>query len=106
MHTSLLTARPSVRTNLVRDKRRSARQGFGDVRLEMGPLLRRTKPKVGAGVHLSSLHTPEEDPDDPKRCVWLRQMARELRLGLRDIGAVGTHKWCGSRVIGEMRVAS
>ena len=96
MHAPLLTSRPSVRTNLVRDKRRSARQGFGDVRLEMGPLLRRTKPKVGAGVHLSSLHMPKEDPKDPKRCAWLRHMAQELRLGLRDIGAVSTHKWFDS----------
>ena len=80
----------------MRDKRRSARQGFGDVRLEMGPLLRRTKPKVGAGVHLSSVrngHMPEEGPEDPKRCAWLRRMAQELRHGLQEIGAVGTHKW-------------
>lgn len=75
------------------DSSRKILQGFGDFRMQLGPLMRsrRKKRTLGAGVRMTSFDDDSED--DSARFFELRQMAQELSAGLRAEGCVTKHFW-------------
>lgn len=75
------------------DSSRKILQGFGDFRVQLGPLMRSRKKNrtLGAGVRMTSFD--DDNEDDSARFFELRQMAQELSAGLRAEGRVTKHFW-------------